>query len=299
MNALGVALAARFELFITLIATFELLLFFGLTGPHVELSQIFSAPMLPFGWAGVFGAIPFAIWFYLALEGVAMSAEETIAPKKNIPKGYIAGIITLVTLAMGTLICTTGVMPWQELVTDDSPLPRALASVLSADHALTHMMVYLGLFGLIASFHGIIMGYSRQVFALAREGYLPRWLAYVSPRFRTPVFAIYVPGMVGVLAVLSDRTDALISLAGMGAIVLYIISMLSLFALRRREPAMERPFIAPMYPFFPATALILAVVCLVAVVVSDPSIGLVFACMMLAGLGFFKLIVVPHLKRDN
>ena len=130
VNALGVSIAATFELVVTVLATFELGLFFALTAPHVELARITAAPMFPEGAGGVFAAIPFAIWFYLGLEGVAMSAEEVVHPKRDIPRGYLAGILTLVTLALGTLICSTGVMPWRLLVQDDSPLPHALAQVL-------------------------------------------------------------------------------------------------------------------------------------------------------------------------
>ncbi len=281
INALGVGIAAVFELCITAVAAFELFLFFTLTGPHVDLGRIVGAG-LPFGPQGIFDAIPFAIWFYLAIEGVAMSAEEVKRPERDIPIGYVAGIVTLVTLALGTLICTTGVLPWQELTQDDSPLPKALAAVLSPNHPMTHLMVYLGLFGLIASLHGIIMGYSRQVFALARDGMLPSILAKVHPRFGTPVFAIAVPGAIGCIAVLSERTDAIITMSVLGAVTLYILSMLSLFKLRRSEPALVRPFRAPLFPVTPAVALALSAVALVAVVASDVLIAGIYA-LVLAG----------------
>jgi ethanolamine permease len=267
INALGVTLAATFELIVTAAAAFELFLFFFLTTPHVELSRITS---VPFGALGVFAAIPFAIWFYLGMEGVAMSAEEVRNPKRDIPRGYVAGILTLVVLALGTLICTTGVLPLDQLVFDDSPLPRTLAAVLSKDHPMTHLMVYLGLFGLIASFHGIIMGCSRQVFALAREGYLPRAIGALHPKLKTPVWAVVMSGVIGSLLVLTEKTDDLISIAVLGAIGVYIVSMVSMLALRRREPGLERPFRAPFYPVFPVIALALAVVCLLAAVYGSP-----------------------------
>ncbi|MFO0675237.1 MAG: amino acid permease, partial [Polyangiaceae bacterium] len=68
LNTWGVALAATFELWVTALAVFELAVFFGITGPHVKRELLFAEPLLPFGAAGVFAAIPFAIWFYLALE---------------------------------------------------------------------------------------------------------------------------------------------------------------------------------------------------------------------------------------
>lgn len=294
LNILGVQIAAMFELIVTALAAFELGIFFFMTAPHVQLSNLVTTPLLPNGWGGFFGAIPFAIWFYLAIEGVAMSAEEVINPRRDIPKGYIAGILTLVSLALGTLICTSGVLPWQELIKDDSPLPKALAAVLSKDHWLTHMMVYLGLFGLLASFHGIIMGYSRQVFALARAGYLPKFLAWVHPTRQTPVWAIATPAVIGIFAVLSGKTNEIITISVTGAILLYILSMISLFVLRRKEPHMERPFRAPVYPIFPAIALAIACVCLVAVVVSNLLLSIITLGLFILGSGYYFWIARPH-----
>lgn len=295
INILGVGIAATFELVVTVVAVAELLVFFGLTAPHVQVANLVTDPMLPHGWGGLIAAVPFAIWFYLAIEGVAMSAEEVVDPERDIPKGYIAGIATLVTLALGTLICTAGVLPWQELVKDDSPLPRALAAVLSKDHPMTHLMVYIGLFGLFASFHGIMMGYSRQVFALARDGYLPRSLAYLLPKRQTPVWAIVVPGLVGICALFTGRTNEIITLSVIGACMLYLVSMTSLFVLRRSEPELKRPFRAPLYPFFPALALGLAAFCFVSVVWSNPAVACVALALFVAGAVHFHVVTRPAL----
>lgn len=296
LNVLGVKLAATFELVVTALAAMELGIFFFLTTPHVDTSRIITEPLLPHGWFGVFTALPFAIWFYLALEGVAMSAEEVVDPKRDIPKGYIAGIATLVVLALGTLICSTGILTAEQLVEDDSPLPRVLKAVLSADHPMTHLMVYLGLFGLIASFHGIMMGYSRQVFALARAHYLPTFLSRLHPRFKTPAWAVVLPAIVGTLAVLTERSDELITLAGMGAVVLYSTSMVSLFVLRKKQPQLERPFRAPAYPVFPAIALVLATVFLAAYAFSSPLVFGLFVGLFVLGALHFQLVTRPKLR---
>lgn len=296
LNVLGVKLAATFELFVTALAALELGIFFFLTAPHVDTARIVTEPLLPHGVFGIFAALPFAIWFYLALEGVAMSAEEVVDPKRDIPKGYIAGITTLVILAMGTLLCSTGILSPAELVIDDSPLPRVLKTVLSADHPMTHLMVYLGLFGLVASFHGIMMGYSRQVYALARAHYLPAFLSRLHPRFKTPAWAIVLPGVVGALAVLTQRADELIALAGMGAVVLYVTSMVSLFVLRRREPQLERPFRAVAYPVFPAVALGLSGVFLAAYAASSPMVFGIFVGLFGLGTLHFVFVTKPKLR---
>lgn len=304
LNLVGVGIAATFELLVTLLAIFELLVFMGVVSPGFSASnfmlngwagqQEFSLGALP----GIFAAIPFAIWFFLAIEGAAMAAEEAKDPKKTIPKAFIGGILTLVMLAMGVMVFAGGVGDWRQLANINDPLPQAMKMIVGESSGWLHMLVWLGLFGLIASFHGIIMGYSRQIFALARAGYLPGALASVNRRFQTPHWAILAGGVVGILAIFSDSlivigglslTANIVTMAVFGAIVMYIISMAALFKLRRSEPALERPFRAPLYPFAPALALGLAVLCLVAMVYYNGLLALIFGALMLAGYAYFRL----------
>ena len=79
INILGVKIAATFELVITIFAVIELLIFAGVALPELEYSNLQINPM-PNGISGIFAAIPFAIWFFLAIEGVANVAEEAINP---------------------------------------------------------------------------------------------------------------------------------------------------------------------------------------------------------------------------
>lgn len=301
LNILGVKLAATFELVVTVLAVLELLVFMGVVAPGFSFSKFALN-----GWAGsdtfgmpaitgIFAAIPFAIWFFLAIEGAAMAAEEAKDPKRTIPKAYTTGILTLVVLAIGVMLFAGGVGDWRTLSNINDPLPQAMKMVVGENSGWLHMLVWIGLFGLVASFHGIILGYSRQFFALARAGYLPVGLAKLS-RFQTPHRAIIAGGVVGVAAIYSDGlinlqgmslTAAMITMSVFGAIVMYIMSMLSLFRLRRTEPNLPRSYRAPGYPFVPALALVIALVCLVAMAWFNPVIGLVFLTFMGVGFVYF------------
>ncbi|KQS33475.1 ethanolamine permease [Dyadobacter sp. Leaf189] len=275
INLLGIKESATFSLVVTLLAVAELLIYIGIIAPHFSYETYVTDPM-PFGWPGVFAALPFAIWFYLAIEGVAMVAEEVEDPRRTISLGYIYGILTLVVLALAVMIVTGGIAPWQSLSEIDYPLPAALGIVLGRDSGLTQLFASLGLFGLIASFHGTVIGYSRQIFALARSGYLPSFLGQVNARFQTPHWALIAGGVAGCAALLLGTTDQVIILAALGAVVMYMISMAALFSLRRKEPALERPFEVPAYPYFPAVALLLSGVCLVAIIYYNPALSLWF-----------------------
>jgi ethanolamine permease len=275
INLLGIKEAAWFSLIMTLLAIGELVLFIGVVSPHFELKTFMHNPM-PFGWGGVFAAMPFAIWLYVCLEGMAMVAEEVKDEKKAIAKGYISALLTLTVLALAVMISVGGIAPWESLDNLDYPLPESIALVLGRENALTKLFASVGLFGLIASFHGIIITYSRQMYALARAGYLPKKLSIVSKKQQVPYLALLVGAVFGIIALLLLDTQKLVILSTIGAVVVYVISMLSLFKLRNSQPDMKRPFKAPFYPYFPAIALLLALVALVAMMYFYPWLGLIF-----------------------
>jgi ethanolamine permease len=304
LNIVGVTIAATFELFITVLAIAELLIFMGVVTPGFSFAN-FAAN----GWAGssefsvraiggIFAAIPFAIWFFLAIEGAAMAAEETKNPTRTVPIAYIAGILTLVFLAFGTMIFAGGVGDWRTLSNINDPLPQAMKMVVGESSGWLHMLVWIGLFGLIASFHGIIMGYSRQIFALGRAGYLPGVLAKIHPKFRTPYLAVLAGGAVGIAAIFSDSliqigglplTANIVTMSVFGAIIMYIVSMASLFKLRRAEPELARPFKAWGYPIVPAMALGLALVALAAMIYYNFLIFVIFLAMGIVAFSIWRL----------
>ena len=298
LNIAGVTIAATFELVVTVLAIGELLVFMGVVSGGFDWSNFthngwggadrFSAATL----GGIFAAIPFAIWFFLAIEGAAMAAEEAKDPKRTIPRAYIGGILTLIVLAFGTMIFAGAVGDWKVLANINDPLPQAMKAVVGSNSGWLRLLVGIGLLGLIASFHGIIMGYSRQIFALARAGFLPKILSTVHPRWRTPHWAILAGGAVGIAAIYSDKfvsiagqplTASIVTMSALGAIVMYIVSLLSLMRLRRTEPRLERPFRVAFYPLFPVTALVIAVISLIAIVYYNAQVAGLFTVLAVAG----------------
>ena len=159
------------------------------------------------------------------------------------------------------------------------------------------MLIWLGLFGLVASFHGIILGYSRQIYALGREGYLPAWLAKLHPRFRTPHRAILAGGVVGIIAIFSDQY----AVRRPGAHRKYRddvgvrrhrdVHHQHPLAVQAEENGarLARPFRAPLYPFFPGFSLVAAIVCLVTMIYYNREVALLFAAFMALGYAHFLM----------
>jgi ethanolamine permease len=311
INIIGVRIAASFEFIVTVLAIIELLVFMAVVAPGFRLSNFLAG-----GWAGhdhfsaitaagMFAAVPFAIWFFLAIEGVAMAAEEVKRPSRSIPIAYIGGIVTLLLLAAGVMVFAGSVGDWRVLANINDPLPQAMKIIVGARSGWLHMLVWLGLFGLIASLHGIIFGYSRQIFALARAGYLPSFLGKVHSRLNTPYIAILAGGAVGIAAIYSDEwikiggqplTANIVTMSVLGALVMYMTSMLALFRLRKTEPNLARPFRARLYPFAPIWTLICASICIASLVYYNRLIATLFVGLLT--LGYLGLRVSWQGKRQ-
>lgn len=294
LNIYGVKAAATFELIITIMAVAELLLFAGVTLPHFEVKHL-TQNALPFGWTGVFAAVPFAIWFFLGIEGIANVAEETLHPQKDILKGFGSAIITLVLLCVLTFLASVGVKGWEAVVFDahgkesDSPLPLAMSYVVGDNSFLFHMLITVGLFGLVASFHGLILASGRSSYEFGKSGYAPAFVGRVHSKFQTPANALLVNMGIGIIALLSNNTGPIITIAVLGALTLYILAMVSLLQLRQKEPQLNRPFKVPFYPWSPWIALLIAVFSLACVLYYKQTEAIIYFALILGSFVTFKL----------
>ena len=182
----------------------------------------------------------------------------------------------------------TVVYPSEGAAASDSPLPLAMAHAVGESHFLYHLVTSVGLFGLVASFHGIILAAGRATFEFGREGFAPSKLGRVNERFRTPANALVFNMGIGIVALLTGKTGEIITIACFGALTLYIVSMVSLLVLRQKEPNLKRPFKVPLYPLAPAVALVIASVALVAITVYNFQLALIYVGILAVSFGWFK-----------
>jgi ethanolamine permease len=217
-----------------------------------------ASGFLPHGYLGVWSALPFAIWFFLAVEGVALAAEETANPERNVPRGIIAAISVLLVTCTVVLVLTTGAGGAQAMSSTGYPLVAALGQSGAAK-----VVNYIGLAGLIASFFAIVYAYSRQLFALSRAGYLPTVLSVTNSR-QAPMLALIVPGVIGFALSLTGKGDLLLNMAVFGATLSYVLMMVSHIVLRRRAHDMNRPYRTPGGAATTGFALVVAALALIA-----------------------------------
>jgi ethanolamine permease len=224
-----------------------------------------SSSFLPFGVFGIWAAIPFAIWFFLAVEGVPLAAEEAREPEKNVPRGIIISMLVLIVTGAAVLFLATGALGAQALSASGNPLVEALG-----DGSAAKLVNYIGLAGLVASFFSIVYAYSRQTFALSRAGYLPTSLSVTNNR-KAPVLALIVPGAIGFALSLTGEGAMLLNMAVFGAAVSYVLMMVSHIVLRVSEPNMPRPYRTPGGIVTTAFALVIACAAVIATFLVDPA----------------------------
>ena len=219
--------------------------------PGVRIDRLFTQPLLTDGWAGVVKAIPFAIWFLVIIETVALAAEEAHEPHRTIPRGLLLAQVTLIVLALGTwfFVAAAGSDYRLSGAADNVfPLPWVYREVWPSRAATPHLVAFsiVALFGMIASYNGMIYAVSRQSFSLGRAGYLPRALGHVHATRRTPdvsivVWSLVVAGFV-VWGYYNERAVTVAVLTcNLTALIWYALAMICLFVLRVREPEMPRP----------------------------------------------------------
>ncbi|MDP9477253.1 MAG: ethanolamine permease [Actinomycetota bacterium] len=299
----GVGEALRLTFVITAIAAVALVVFVIGMIPQFDPANLFdieptnaagASAFLPFGFVGIWAALPYGIWFFLAIEGVPLAAEETRDPSRDMPRGLIAGMAVLLVFAALILVFGPGGAGSSAIQDSDNPLPLAVETAYGSQNFLGSFINVVGLAGLIASFFSIIFAYSRQTFALSRAGYLPKVLSLTGSR-RTPWVALIVPGVIGFVMALTGDGATLINIAVFGATISYALMMLAHIVLRRREPALERPYRTPGGVATSGVAFVLALLAVIATFIVDVRAALITLGVYALFLAYFGLYSRHHL----
>lgn len=238
--------------------------------------------------------MPYAIWFFLAVEGVPLAAEEAKEPAKSLPRGLIGSMLILAFFALSILLLGPGAADADTLKNSGAPLVDALVAVYGANTWMASFVNFVGLAGLIASFFSIIYAYSRQIFALSRAGYLPKKLSLTNSN-HAPYLAIIIPGIIGFLLSLSGEGDLLILMAVFGATISYVLMMMSYIKLKLSRPNLARPYKAPGGIVTASIALVLAAIAVVAGFLVDPKVWLMAAAIYVVLILYFLLYSRHHL----
>ena len=208
--------------------------------------------------------MPYALWWLVIIETVALASEEAHEPQVSIPRGLVLAQITLVVLVLLTWFFASAAAPFAETGAVDYPLPLVFKKVWGSGWFLTAFSA-VAVAGMVVSYNGMIYATSRQSFSLGRAGYLPKALGRVHPTRRTPHISLAVWTAVTISFIVfghfyEKATAIAILISTLTAVIWYVLAMLCLIVLRRKEPALLRLYRVPMYPAMPIFVAVLSAI---------------------------------------
>jgi ethanolamine permease len=256
LNVWGVEMAFHVSVLVTLVAIAVLLVFWIGAAPHFDLAR-WASPYFPPG-SGKLRAtlveLPFALWLYLGIEQLPLAAEESHEPREDMPRGILYALVTLIVISFLTVILSSGIAPGTaKVAVSNEPLFLGFKTIFGQG-LKTRILALVACTGLIASFHTIIFAYGRQIYSLSRAGYFPSWLSVTHRERKTPERALLAGSALGFGAALvmhltpqgSPVGAVLLNMAVFGAVLAYVLQMVSFVMLRLRFPRMERPYVSPV-----------------------------------------------------
>jgi ethanolamine permease len=271
LNIFGVALSYRVTVAVTLLSLAVLVIFWFTAIPNMDFSRWAlnigpdgaelpqgNGPLFPFGFSGVLASLPFAVWLFLAIEQLPLAAEESVDPKRDMPKGILLGMLTLVISAFMIVLLNPSVVGVGSFKLGSSlePLLDGFRAVYG-DVGVTILGI-AALTGLVASFHTILYAQGRQIYSLSRAGYFPTQASLTHSVHKTPHVAMLIGAVVGLAIMLviwfaqgaaqggAIIGSILLNMAVFGAMFSYILQAVSFILLRQNMPHIERPYVSPL-----------------------------------------------------
>ncbi len=327
LNIFGVALSFRVTLIVTLASLAVLVFFWIVAIPNMDFSRwaLNIAPdgselpegggsMFPMGFTGVLATLPFAVWLFLAIEQLPLAAEESVDPKRDMPRGITLGLLTLAVSAFMIVLLNPAVVGVgsHKLATSGEPLLDGFRAIFGDTGAVVLGLV--ALLGLIASFHTILFAQGRQIYSLSRAGYFPSGLSVTHATYKTPHVAMISGSLLGLgimivmwFALGGESAGPLIgsvllNMAVFGAMLSYIAQAASYILLKKNHAHIHRPYVSPFGNLGAIVTIVIAVVTLL-YQIQDPNFskGVVWvivwfavAVVYFALVGRNKLILSPE-----
>lgn len=246
-----------------------------------------SSSFLPFGFMGIVYALPFAMWFFLGIEELPLAAEEAHEPTKDIPRAGIWGLVTLVGCAAIVFFLNPAVTGSADLAASGEPLLDGFRAFLPDGWAA--LLSAFALIGLLASLQGIMYAYGRNMYSLSRAGYYPKFLSLTGER-QTPWLALLAGAAIGYVALVAvDSVDSagpiVLNIAVWGAVLAYMLQMVSFVILRNKFPNAVRPYVSPVGKAGAIVAFVIAFVTFIGVLVNPDYRNAVYAIVVFYAIG--------------
>jgi APA family basic amino acid/polyamine antiporter len=209
-------------------------------------------PFMPNGWHGVFGAAAVMFFAFIGFDSVSSAAEEVKNPKRDLPIGIIASLAVCAVLYVAVAAVVTGIVPSPRFADVSHPVSYALQ--VAGQNWVAGFIDLGAVLGMLTVILVMSYGQTRIIFAMSRDGLLPKALSRVHPRFATPFLTTWLVGiffgLIGALVPL----NVLAELINIGTLAAFSMVSIAVLILRRTHPHLPRAFRCPGVPVLPLLA---------------------------------------------
>lgn len=248
---IGIKESAKMNNVIVLVKIVVIILFIVLGIGHVHLANLH--PIMPYGWKGVMGGAAIIFFAYIGFDAVSTAAEETIDPKRDVPKGLVICLITVIILYVLVAFVLTGMIPFKQISVTNA-LPAALASVgINWGSALVAVGAIIGM---ISTLLVTVYGQIRIFMVMSRDGLLPPIFSKIHPKHKTPYICTWITGILTALIAGFVPLPMIIDLCNIGTLFAFLLVSIGVIVLRKTMPDVERKFKCPWVPFTPIITIV-------------------------------------------
>jgi APA family basic amino acid/polyamine antiporter len=220
-----------------------------------------------------------AIYTYDGWSGVIYFSEEVKHPGRDIPRALFGGVLSIAAIYLLVNVALLYVLPMSRIAGKEFAAGEA-ANVIFGVHGDT-IFRCLTIVSMLSGINALHLMATRVLFAMSRDGLVTKKAAAVN-KGGTPTVSLFLSALVAVLFILfGQRFEIVITVLAFFFVANYILSFISLFVLRQREPEKPRPYRAWGYPFTPALALLGSLLFLGGAVAADTR-NSVYALLLLA-----------------
>ena len=286
-NYVGVRSGGNIQVLVTavkmlLIAAIVLI---GLFSGRGDISHFTAHLPIHVGAAGFFAAMVSALWAYDGWNNVSMVSSEICEPQRNLPRALIFGTAAVIV----TYICINVSYSYVLTTAHIAASHRVAADMMSTLYGplATGAIAIAVLISIFAALNGSILSGARIPYAMARDGLFFRYAAAVHPKFRTPGHAMIMLCLWSCIVVLSGWYDDLYNFVIFGSWILYAMTAVSVFVLRRKRPDLKRPYRVIGYPLVPLLFIAVAILLLTSTLQTRPRESLMGLGLMALGTPFY------------
>jgi APA family basic amino acid/polyamine antiporter len=287
VNYFGVKIGGGVQIAVTIVkvALIFAIIVIGLTSGQGSAANYATSIPVPGGFSGFFAALVAALWAYDGWNNVNMVSSEIRNPQRNLPLALIGGVGLVILIYLLTNLAYFYVLSGSEVATSDRVAAAMMRKAMGQGGA--NAVSIAAMISIFAALNGSILSGARVPYALARDGYFFKPVAKVHPEFHTPGVAVALLSIWSSLLVLSGRYDQLYTMVIFSSWILYAMAAASVLVLRKKQPALHRPYRTLGYPVVPIVFVLVAITLLVQTMRTYPRESILGLVFILAGLPFY------------